>query len=323
MKSSKKMKKQTLTLIIVYMIICSIGRADYPQEIEIDCKDNQIKVGEPLVLKLTHKYEKPQISEDDHKICPLMSYESSIQITKDDEEVFEKEIIRGDLYLQDTKGINYSSNIIVFYDLFKNKLVFDSPGKYTIIVRATNKIMTKMDIQVQSASQSEKKAISFLSDPNDFSYLEHGSHRFKEKRPERMSHLKKVVGQSERTVLAKWCSARLGLEYIKKFQEKYPSFSSFLKFREQFQKGLVKEPLFEQAHKYLTVGTTLPDEFPIREDVLKELGVLEFTKGNSKKAMSLLDELSTKYPKGKHGRKASQMKQELLKIQKREKQKEQ
>jgi hypothetical protein len=60
----------------------------------------------------------------------------------------------------------------------------------------------------------------------------------------------------------------------------------------------------------------LPDELPIREEVLKELSIAEFVKGNHEKAFLLLDELGNKYPKGEHGRKASKGKQELIELQK-------
>ena len=180
-----------------------------------------------------------------------------------------------------------------------------------------------MDIQVQSVSQSDDlKAVSLLTDPNDFRGLRYGfgGYYLKEKQTEVMLHLKKVIEQCEKTVLAKWCAARLGLEYFKEFQDEH---TSFIHYSEKRQKYLINGALFKQAHKYLKIGAKLPDEFPIREEILKELGIAEYTKGNHEKLVSLLDELGTKYPKGKHGRKASQMKKEFLGIQKREKEKEQ
>ena len=108
------------------------------------------------------------------------------------------------------------------------------------------------------------------------------------------------------------------MEYFEQFKDVHRSFLSYEKKR---QKDLLNGILFKDANKYLAIGVKLPDSFPLREEVLMQLVSIEIAKGNDKKANSILDELGTKYPKGKHGRKASQMKQELLKFRKREKEK--
>ena len=172
-----------------------------------------------------------------------------------------------------------------------------------------------MEITVKPASQSERKVLSILSDPNDYAFLLYGGDKHLKKHPERISLLKQVIEQFEGNVLAKMGAAHLGLEYFKQFQDKHPS---FIYYEEQYQKDLIKGQLFNQAHKYLTIGTKLPDEFPIREGLLTQLVRTEYTVGNPEKAFSLLDELRTKYPKGKYGRKASKWKQELLELQRRE-----
>ena len=157
--------------------------------------------------------------------------------------------------------------------------------------------------------------LSLLSDPNDFaffSYGTYGSGDYFRNRPDRIQYLKKVVDEFEDTVLAQMIAAQIGVESSIQFQD-----TSYMFYDEERQKDLLDGSLFKQAHKYLTIGDKLPDEFPIREEVLKELGIAEFVKGNHEKAFALLDELSNKYPKGEHGRKASKGKQELIELQKR------
>jgi hypothetical protein len=68
---------------------------------------------------------------------------------------------------------------------------------------------------------------------------------------------------------------------------------------------------------YLAMGTGLPDEFAIRENVLFSLSRAEFIKGDYEKAASLLDELAAKYPHGEYGKRATRAKAELLELQKR------
>ena len=46
-------------------------------------------------------------------------------------------------------------------------------------------------------------------------------------------------------------------------------------------------------------GIDLPDEFPIREEVVYTLASIESVKGNRERAESLKDELVRKYPHGK------------------------
>jgi len=314
------MKKLTdkigLALVVLCILHCSIAKADYPKEIEISSKYKQINVGQPLILRLTYRFELPQFSTRADELLTSMSPGATVQVKKNDKEIFDPGyyyLAPYDLYLQDKEGLTYSGDFILFYDSSKKKLIFDTPGIFTIVVRITREIISKpLEITVKLASQSEKKVLSLLSDPNDYAFLLYGGDEHFKKRPERISHLKQAIEQFEGNVLAKMGAARLGLEYFKQFHAKHPSFE---RFKEKYQKGQIEEPLFEQALKYLTIGAKLPDEFPIREEVLKELVSAEYTKGNHEKAISLLDELSIKYPKGKYGKKVSKWKQELLELQ--------
>jgi len=153
------------------------------------------------------------------------------------------------------------------------------------------------------------------SDPNDYSFLLHGSDGFVYKRAERMSHLKAVADKCKGALLAKWCGARLGIEYFRDFHRRHPSFERFKAKRKQ---GAVKEPLFELAYKYLRIGAELPDEFPVREEVLYQLTRPEWIMNNYERVFSLLDELSAKYPTGRYGRRVANSRVELEELKKRE-----
>ncbi|NLW85015.1 MAG: hypothetical protein GXY41_11540 [Phycisphaerae bacterium] len=157
--------------------------------------------------------------------------------------------------------------------------------------------------------------MSLISDPNDYFFLGFGSRVHGEKHSETILHLEEVVRRCPETVLAKWCEARLGLEYFKDFEKKH---RSIMRFRSAKTQGQIQEPLFDKAHLYLTKGAALPDDFPIREEVLLQLGVAEFINNDLIKANSILDELATKYPNSEYGKQAVKAKAELQEIQHRE-----
>ena len=314
----KLIDKIGLILIVLCILHCSAAKADYPKEIEISSKYKQINVGQPLILRLTYKFEQPQFSARADELLTSISPRANVQIKKNDKEIFRPGywyLGQYDLHLQDKEGLVYSGESMLFYDSAKKGLIFDRPGIYTIVIIITREKLSKpLEISVTPASQSEKKVLSLLSDPNDYAFLSYGGYKRLTKHPEKISQLKQVIDQYESNVLAQMGAAQLGLEYFKQFHAKHPS---FMKFKEKYQKGQIEEPLFEQAHKYLTIGTKLPDEFPIREDLLRQLIRIEYMDGNDTKAFSLLDELGLKYPKGRYGRNATKGKEELLELQKR------
>lgn len=315
----KLIEKAGLAFIALCILHCYVAKADYPKEIEISSKHKHINVGQPLILRLTYGFEQPQLAARSGELLTSMSPKANVQVKRDDKEIFKPGhwyLGQYDLHLQDNKGLTYSGYSILFYDSAKNGLIFDTPGIYTISIRITREMISKpLEITVKPASQSEKKVLSLLSDPNDYAFLSYGGYKHLQKRPERISQLKQVIDQFESNVLAQMGAARLGLEYFQQFHVKHPSFQKFKALR---NKNKVKEPLFKQAHKYLTIGANLPDEFPIREDILRQLGRIEYMDGNDTKALSLIDELIIKYPKGKYGRKATKWKEELLELQKRQ-----
>jgi hypothetical protein len=313
--------KSKIVFVVLSLIVNSVVSAipDYPAEVEISTKHEHIKVGEPLIIKATYRFEEPQVSKT-NEFYQTMGSESIIQIKRDEAGIltphYYDSVGPGTLFLQDTQGLVYACDSLLFYNPYENRLIFDKPGIYVVTVRRTREIISNpLYITVEPANDLNKRALSFLLDRNDYLFLEDGSNEDPNKRSVRIFRLRLVVEQCEGSIYAKWAAARLGLVYFEDFHKKHPS---FIKFKAKLKKGKVKEPLFDKAHMYLATGAKLPDEFPIREKVLYQLVRTEVIKDNYKKAFSMLDELGAKYPKGKYGKRASRGKEELKRIKKRE-----
>jgi hypothetical protein len=315
---NSKFRKMFIVVCLTSNLIANannVDKSDFPH-INLSAETVSIKIGEPLLLKLAYKYDEPKISPLTGEISEEIRHFAYLKI-EHHEGSFSTDrfpIFPIELLLQDTQGLEYSGQFVFFYHSGEKRLIFPKPGTYIVTIRGWTKVSNPLNIIVKPTSELQRRALSLLSDPNDYLFLEFGTHEFKEKRSERMLHLTKVVEKCEGAVLAEWAAARLGLEYFEEFHKKHPSFQKFKALRD---KGKVKEPLFEQARKYLEIGAKLPDEFPIREDVLRQLIRIEYMDGNDTQAFLLIDELSTKYPKGKYGRKAPEWKKELLELQKR------
>ena len=312
--------KAGITFVMLCLIFDSVISAslDYHTQIEISSKNKNIRIGEPLIIKVTYKFEKPQYSNRADTFYTSIGPHATVQIKKDDEEILTQgyHLGPGVLYLQDTEGLEYSGDFLLFYNLLKNNLIFNTPAVYTITVRRTRTtISNTLNITVEPATDVNRQALSLLSETNDYFLLEFGETKDQNTRREGLLHLKQVFEQSKDALLSKWAAARLGLEYFEDLQKKYPSFQ---KFKADLQQGKVKEPLFEQACMFLAAGTKLPDEFPIRQQVLYEMSATEYIKNNYEKAFSLLDELCAKYPTGKYSKRALSGKEELQEIQERE-----
>ena len=318
-KMRKLSGKITIAFALSYLILCSIVSAHYPKTVEIKTNQKHIKIGEPLIVKAMYRFEESQVSKT-NEFYQKMGAESVIQIKRDEANklprAYYDSVGPGTLFLQDTQGLVYACDFLLFYNPYENRLIFDKPGIYMVTVRRTRTIISNpLYITVVLAEDLEKRALSFLSDRNDYLFLEGGSNEDPNKLSLRISRLRLIIEQCKGTIYAEWAAARLGLVYFEDFHKKHPSFS---KFKAKLKKGQVVEPLFDKAHMYLAAGAKLPDEFPIREKVLYQLGRTEVIKDNYEKAFSLLDELGAKYPKGKYGKNASRGKQELQRIKKRE-----
>ncbi|MBN2181264.1 MAG: hypothetical protein JW715_05070 [Sedimentisphaerales bacterium] len=308
------MKNEVLKTNFIVALLClmnSLGIADYPVEVKINVAQKNIGIGEPLILKVIFRFENPQVTEERGKILDSINHQMSIRIYHKEDltnEIFLSKR-KHFLYLENNKGLVYGGSIILLYDDYKNKLIFDSPGTYTIIAKRTNTLSSNpLDINITPASALEKEMLSMLSDPGDFDFIVYGSKTHFEKKPERISIIKDFIDKYENTVLAQMAAARLGIEYAERLEEKYPAGEKFL---QQYRKGEIKEPLVESAYDYFLIAYNLTDEFPVRESVLNKLAVMEFFKGNYKSVDSIFDELANKYPHGEHGKRAARDKEEF------------
>ena len=311
----KNLNRITKIVAFICLILCSAGNAGTLSSVEITAQNTSIRAGEPLIVKLTYKFEQPQVLGKTDKVVPDVIHNASFQVIETGTEVHRPinpvHMFPSSLTLQDSQGIKYSDCFVIFYDPHKKKLVFDEPGTYTLAVFGDTKVSNNLSITVVSATSLEKKALSLLTDPGDYFFLELGLYESGDSRGKSMIQLKKIVEQTPATMLARWSAGRLGLEYFKAFHKKNPSFE---KFRKKQKESGLEEPLLDEANKYLRIAGKLPDNMPIRAEVLCRHSQVEFAKGNDMKAYSILDELSAVYPNNKFGKRAEKAKLELQKL---------
>ena len=67
-------------------------------------------------------------------------------------------------------------------------------------------------------------------------------------------------------------------------------------------RGTTASPLVADANSLLSKALHLPDEFPIREQVLHTLAHIVSLQGDRERAAVLRQELAVKYPHGQYGR---------------------
>ena len=285
-------------------------RAVELRDIEIGTRSLKIKVGEPFVFRLTYRFEQPLVSET-HQVPNGIDHYAYFVLKRSDDGslVGRYRVDDVSLKLQDGQGSEYAENFIIFYDAGRRKLIFDKPETYVIQVEGWTKTSNSLTINVEPASKLDKRAIPLLSDPNDYKFLVDGSERFVYNRAERMSHLKAVADKCKGTLLAKWAAARLGIERAKELWEKYPDGEQFMA---KYRRSEIVEPLFENSYKYLGDALELPDEIPTREEVLASIISAEIVRGDYDKAVSYANEMGEKYPHGRYGRRASDLKQQIL-----------
>jgi len=309
--------------ILLVFLVLGFGandatRAVELRDIEIGTRSLKIKVGEPFVFRLTYRFEKPLVSLRTQQAPNGIDHYAYFVLRKsDDSSLVGRYRLRRDvsLRLQDAQGLEYAENFMVFYDFGRKKLIFDKPRTYTFQVEGWSKTSNSLTINVSPASKADKRAISLLSDPNDYSFLLHGSDGFVYKRAERMSHLKAVADKCKGALLAKWCGARLGVEKAKELWRKHPDGEQFMA---KYRRGEIVEPLFENSYKYLRKGLELPDEVLTREEVLASIISAEIVRGDYDKALFYVKEMGEKYPQGRYGRRVANSRVELEELKKRE-----
>lgn len=302
-----------VTSLILSMPVISNG---IPSGIEISSKYTAIQVGEPLIFKLVYRYEEPLIKPATGKIKESLLHHAYLKIEHHEGKFLTDgfPIFPMDLTLQDKQGLEYSGQFVFLHHPGEKRLLFPVTGTYTVTVSGSTKVSNPLKIAVEPTSVLENRALSLLSDRNDYFFLEYGEHEYENRRAERISHLKEVVEQCEGTLLAKWAAARLGIEEYEELETKH---SLGERFTAKYRAGLIKEPLVENAHAHLVKALELPDEFPIRQEVLYHLIGIEIFKGNNDNAISYASELNEKYPKGEFGKKTSvaKLQDEIVRLQ--------
>jgi hypothetical protein len=309
-----KMNNLVSIILLLFFSNCVFATETNERKLEIKAYSSEIKVGEPLILNIHVTSLRPNINPKTGKIATSGGiYESFLIVTKKgkkEEIKYEYDpILHKPLPIvsKDKNGLEYFGSFIVIYDQTKKSLLFNEPGTYSCRLEDRAKTVSSnvIEINVKPASKLEKKALSILTGEYDLPILVWSSGEMDLKNaPEVkgiLDRFKQVVEQCGDTMLAKMAAAILGIEETQELENKYPNGEKFL---EQYRKGEIKEPLMELANKHLSMAYQLPDGFPIRDAVLEGLAKIEYLNGNSTKVLSLFDELATKYPEGKYGKRA-------------------
>jgi hypothetical protein len=216
--------------------------------------------------------------------------------------------IPSSLLLLDAHGLKYGASFVLFYDHGSQKLLFDKPGTYWIRYFLSKTESYPIEVSVSESTAYIKDAISLLSDHRDYLLLELGIESEKhEEKIESILHLQQVVERFKDTLLAKWSAARVGLESFRDAEKE--------RTKLRREKKPIDKELWDESAKYLRKGLELPDDFPIRQEVLYRLIEFEGKKENYSQSILYSDELTAKYPEGEYGKKASKGKRKLLELQ--------
>lgn len=273
-------------LILLFGIL-SFSFVSYANEgiptFNISIPRTTINIGEPLVGQLEFHFKEPQLSNKKEIVKQISAeHDLYLSIEKEDAAIYKDRftyIVKLDL--QDEAGLNYKGTFIIWYDLFGNKIFFDKPGDYVVRLGLAKELLSKpIKVTVKSENKKALEALAVFTGIEDYLFLFAGVEVKVEKRDGLLERLKQVNKLSEGTMLEKWSAACLGVECWKDFQKEKD------------------ESKIDEIYKYLNKGIELPDDFPIREEALYHLGLIEARKGNKTKSESLWDELLKKYPKG-------------------------
>jgi len=310
--------KRLITLIVLLMAIdcVLVHGAEFswlPSKIEIDCQKTKIKVGEPLVLKVRFVWPQPMINPETGSVRNVVSANAQIMVT---EEVEQESVLRRDsfkaidLHREGERGDSYGSYIVAFYDFGVSSLMFDKPGVYSLKLTSGKRSSNILTIEVDSAGEAEKEAIELLSDPDYYRFLERGE-ILSGTAGERRQRIQEVFERCSSALVGKWAGARLGIELVEEFTKKYTAAEEFIR---AYRKGEAKEPLVEQAYDCLSGGLELPDGFAIREEVLARMISVEITKGNYPKCFEYANELELRYPEGRFGSEAAEIRSTIQRL---------
>ncbi len=312
-----------LSVIIVIAAAATTETCGEQFQVKIRTRTTELAVGDSLILELRYEFKEPKLSPRTKKPLPTLRRERlRLDVQRGKEKTLQSLplfVFVEKLVLQDEQGLKYSGQGEVFYNPRTKEIIFDKPGEYTVNVRdGRHSAAVPLKLTVKPASPAAAKAIELLSgipmlsdDRDVLAYLLYDIG----KTEEATKAVEQVARDCPDTWLGRVALARLGLERYAAFRKKHSSFKRFKALRDR---GLLKEPLVDEARKYLNKAMFLPDGFRIREEALYRLALLEFAAANVKKTFTLIEELGRKYPAGRYGKKASKMADELRRQQKSE-----
>ncbi len=273
----------------------SAGRPKGWPEVSGTLVHDTVRIGEPVIVHLTCRFEEPQVSPaNPNVILSTQSFQSCVEVKKDDKRIAYLPLLPSVLYRTDTEGLEYSRDAILFFNHDEKRLIFDTPGRYTVTF---DKYASPIEVTVNLDEGTASESILQLLHPHDFLLLEFGTSENKVTRAEGVSRLIQISDKSPKTQVGMWAGARLGLEFFEALAQKQTGVEAN-DLAEPFR--LTREQLLAKAETYLTRGYTLNDKFPLREEVLYSLSSVESLTGHPEKAAALAQELATKYPFGRY-----------------------
>ncbi len=296
-----------------------------PASIEISSSKATINLGEPLILKVTCKFEEPPRNAKTHDILPDIRRGSALLVELKDADndwlaiypdftPFEIEGVKyyplglgpSTFNVRDKQGLEYTAYFIISYNRHKKNLVFGEPGAYRICVGCDGIFSNVINVEVTSKAPEKKCA---LSDPNDYRFLMGAnSNLFKDtdSYSKIIANLKAIIKRCPDSLLSKLAAARLGIE-----SQRVDEIERSKARRERREPSW---PLFKEANKYYQKALKLPDDFPVRQKILNQLIEFEMLDKNFQLALSYAIELGDKYPKGRYGKSAHSAKEEIRKL---------
>ena len=247
-------KKNTETVIIVLcLLLCSMVFAmPEPNVMEITTSQSTIKIGEPLIITVTSKFNEPQISPKTKQIMNRPKIEFVLSLKTDDMDEPKRVAPLAPMASKrvDPNGLEYSTQFMLFYDYaaaIGKKIVLDESGRYSVedveevaeqpygFPMIFNKpggysiqadvaytvISNELKITVEPPTESEQRAISLL-DAHPLNYALLRSSDYSEEMRKRIPDFEKLISECGDTFLGKWAAAQLGIaEYEQTYNKHY------------------------------------------------------------------------------------------------------
>jgi hypothetical protein len=301
---------RTLGCLAIVLALSAIGRAgasgpgNSSPKVEIAAAQTSISTGDAVTLQLNCKFAQPQVTRKDPNLIltTWASEDLKIEIRRGGIRVAFLPVLPEALRLKGKEGREYTTAVILLYDHYTRKMIFDAPGEYTIVAMLGKTEASSATVSVSPADPKVQVPLSQLLEPLDFLLLEVGSSDSEKTRADGVSRLMKLSDQYPDTKIGRWAAARVGMEfyeaYLLQLQRKPGENETGGRTF-----GLSKEGLLEGAGRYLQRAKELEDSFPLREQSLFLLAGITPAKGDRD---ALLRELAAKYPSGRFGRLASQ-----------------